>query len=408
MKLGRRRNAVMILALAVAFVVLVFVPAVQYSVAFRIPDLYSPGVSSCPPNANQTLFKECEAKFLYPGVMLQGRASVTYALTGLGYGPFPSDVIVPIDQANISALVHFQGAKIAYYEWPFPLGATLNPQSEVRVSNASIVPSAFGLLNFSAKIVSISSSVIWNLRVGFNYPTYGMNETQGNMTRFSVLSAKCSYALMPSSTCTASMLLPQSATLLTDQVYPLRLEVYTAYPKASNSDSFVFLYETTLRYPGVGLNPHWVQTFISAVNQIRNSTPLAENSTLDRFAAFRYNTLRAQYQISDYNFSNDYKNFFGGRSPVVFEEILYPGGRDPATFPQYLHQHAIGHWSGLMDSTYTKFGYFFGTGPTVVVGPGCSATEIPGPNINITQYVINHGCDYVVADQIWFIIILGA
>ena len=60
-----------------------------------------------------------------------------------------------------------------------------------------------------------------------------------------------------------------------------------------------------------------------------------------------------------------------------------------------------------MDPAFTEYGYFFGTGPSVEVGPGCSATEVPGPNINITQYVISRGCSYVIADEIWFILILG-
>ena len=143
------------------------------------------------------------------------------------------------------------------------------------------------------------------------------------------------------------------------------------------------------------------------MNDKRNATALVENRTLDEFAAFRYDSLRSGYQISDYNFEADYGRFFGNSSYGIFEEVLYPQGQSPSGFPDVLHKLALEHWTGLMNPAYTKFGYFFATGPTIITEPGCPVTEIPGPNINITRYVMAAGCSYVIADQVWLILILG-
>ncbi len=205
----------------------------------------------------------------------------------------------------------------------------------------------------------------------------------------------------------ASILLNQSSRLLANQYYTLTVEVEGRY-SSSSSGGFLSLRSFSVAYPGVGLNTDWVKAFFQTINQQRNGTSLTENRTLDEFAAFRYNTIRAQYQISDYNFTQDYDEFFGAHGPQILEEILYPNNRNPTTYPGYLKTNAPGHYSGLVDPAYTQYGYFFGSGPSVDIGPGCPATEIPGPNINITQYVISHGCTYVIADEIWFIVILGA
>lgn len=361
------------------------VPLVPYSAAFSMYSSPSPAA-----------------------VSLSGYSTVLYRLTGLGTGPFPPEMLVA--QGNSSALVYFQGSHISYWDGPFPTSATLNPRNVVAVTNASITQWAFGLLNFTVTLTNVGSKPIFNLSVAYHYPSYGNNQTVAGLTRSFAPVALCSPSLAPGQACTATVSLPQSGSLLTDEDYPMVAEAWSPGGPPGQpgfAPPFVYVDSVVLRYPGAGLSSQWVRSFIAAVNANRNATALTENRTLDEFAAYRYNSIRAQYQISDYNFSSDYNKFFGSSGPTLFEEILYPAGKDPATFPAYLHQYAIGHWTGLMDSLFTKYGYFFGTGPSVEVGPGCSATEVPGPNINITQYVISHGCSYVIADEIWFIIILG-
>jgi hypothetical protein len=338
-----------------------------------------------------------------------GYSTILYALTGLGHGPY-SEVML-VSQGKQSAVVHFAGPRISYWEGPFPAGTVLDPNNAVRISNVSIRQAAFGLVNFTATVTDLGITPIKNLSVIFHYPSYGRNQTVGGLVRSLPEQSGCSALLLPSRSCVVSISLPQSSKLLTDESYPLIVEALSPGDSSGGTGfaaPFVYLVTLQIKYPGAGLSPQWVQSFIQAVNQKRNGTALTEDRTLDQFAAFRYDSLRAEYQISDFNFTADYQRFFGPTGPSVFEEILYPAGKNPATFPDYLHTNAPGHWAGLMATGYTKYGYFFGTGPSVVIGPDCSAKEIPGPNINITQFVISHGCDYVIADQIWFIMILGA
>ncbi len=384
--MAKLRKAGVGAAVAVVLAVIVgFVPIVSYSAPF------APGSSSTSAPSSVT-----------------GRSSLLYWLVGVGEGPFPS--VAAVDEGNYTAVVHFNRGAISYWEGPFPAGTDLNPSGVVKITNVTMAQWAFGLINFSASVTNLGSKPIYNLSVIFRYPTYGRNETVGGLTRYIGPSVVCSSSLNPSSSCTAVMSLPQSQSLLVGEDYPLSVEAWSPGGQtgaAEYAQPFILSESSHMRYQGAALSPQWVNDFIVAVNEKRNTTALTENKTLDEFAAFRYDSIRAQYQISDYNFAQDYARFFGTSHPAVFEEILYPQDQSASTFTDYLHDNAPGHWLGLMNPSFTHFGYFFGIGPSVVIGPGCTAKEIPGPNINITQYVISHGCDYVIADQVWFILILG-
>ncbi len=378
-----RAAALAAIALA-ALVLLAAVPLVEYSAPFTM---------SADPNATPT--------------SLTGRSTILYVLTGIGEGPYPPLMLVP--QGASAALIHFEGSRLGYWEGPFSANTALNPQGVVKVTNASITQWIFGLLNFTFALKNTGALPIWNLTVLFHYPSYGKNQTYAGITRSTAETIVCSLNLPPSRTCSVTFTLPQSPTLLTDEKYPMEVEAISQGPPSANyAPAFVYVHATKLRYPGAGLSPQWVKAFIQAVNARRTGAPLREDTALDAFAAFRYNSLRAQYQISDFNFTADYNRYFGASAPTLFEEILYPAGRNPATYPDYLQKNAPGHWAGLTNPLYTRYGFFFGTGPSVDIGPRCPATEIPGPNINITSFVISQGCTFVVADEIWFILILGA
>jgi hypothetical protein len=398
-------------AVALALVIFLFLPLVPYAVSFSAPNNYNAKeLQACGNPSNSSSYSSCAAAAAYPPSTVHGSASLSYYTLGLGNGPFPEDMLAT--QGNRTFLLHFVGTTLVYLESFFrdgyAFGTTLNPSGAVKVDNVSISQWAFGMVNFSARLTNTGTKSLLDVLVGFQYPTYGSNGSIGGYRFYQPPFTNCATILSPGAGCTASKLLNESSSLLTDQYYPLTLEVWSQNTTPGPSAPFLFLQTASVRYPGVGLNSHWVQAFIQEMNHLRNGTALTEDKALDAFAAFRYDTIRAQYQISDYNFSVDYNRYFGASAPTVFEEILYPAGRDPVTYPNYLHQTAIGHYSAIVNPFYTKYGYFFGTGPAVEVGPGCSATEVPGPNINITQYAISHGCSYVIADEIWFILILGA
>jgi len=383
----KRKSVIGTAVVAAALIVFLFLPIVSYSVSFANPD--STGGQS-------------------PPTSISGYATPSYYLLGFGAGPYPQMVIS--SQGGSTYLIHFQGSSISYVEsmGGLPSNATLNPQGTVKVDNVSIAEWAFGFLNFSARITNIGSKTLRNVGLSFNYPSFGANGTLGTVRSYTAPGTDCAAALAPGASCFGSTLLNETTVLLTDQFYPMSLEVICNVTAPGPSTPFLYVDTLQLRYPGVTPNTQWVSSFIQEVNAQRNGTALIENRTLDEFAAFRFDSIRAQYQISDYNFTSDYYRFFGHSGPEMEEEILYPSNRNPATYPTYLKQNAPGHYAGLMDPAYSQFGYFFGTGPSVDIGPGCSATEIPGPNINITQFVISHGCNYVIADEIWFILILAA
>ena len=86
------------------------------------------------------------------------------------------------------------------------------------------------------------------------------------------------------------------------------------------------------------------------------------------------------------------------------EEVLFPDGFTPDTYPNNLQTKAPGHWGGLIDKSVTYYGYYLHQGPTLAVESTCSVTEIPGPNINVTQLYLDNGCHPTVDYATWFVI----
>ena len=146
---------------------------------------------------------------------LSGRSTILYRLTGVGGPPFPSVALA--STSNETALVHFAGTKITYWEGPLPAGTVLNPSGYVKVTNVTMTQWIYGLLNFSAVVTNVGGTPISDVRVLFGYPTYGTNETSGGLTRYTAPSAPCSPSLPPGSSCRAVASLPQSQKLLTGQ-----------------------------------------------------------------------------------------------------------------------------------------------------------------------------------------------
>ena len=156
----------------------------------------------------------------------------------------------------------------------------------------------------------------------------------------------------------------------------------------------------------VSFDAQWVASFISVVNGQR-STSLKESSALDQFAALRFKTLAGNYQITHYNFEQDFNSFSSGRSMRVAEEYFFPNTGSVA-YAHLIQGSYSAHWQDLVDPTYTHFGFYVGTGPVVSRYGACSApTEILG-SVNQTAMLIQYNCRFTVISQTYFVIELSS
>ena len=166
------------------------------------------------------------------------------------------------------------------------------------------------------------------------------------------------------------------------------------------------------------VNRTWVSDFIAIVNQYRaneSAPPLTYSSYLASFSEIRFHTMTAgdNYEISHYGFDQDFNSYFSGQSIAVGEVVFYPEGETPSQFVTTLIDSAHLYWKLLMDPEFTQYGYFVGRGDAVIaegVGAGSppSTIEIPGPNINITQFIANEGYTPVVQNSTWLVIDLAS
>ena len=90
--------------------------------------------------------------------------------------------------------------------------------------------------------------------------------------------------------------------------------------------------------------------------------------------------------------------------PQVGEVIFYPSQYTPGSYLSHVQTEAPLHWQVLDSSSFSKYGYFVGSGPVVSVNAGCPVSEIPGPNINVTQYFQGYGCQTSVTTDTWLVI----
>jgi hypothetical protein len=147
---------------------------------------------------------------------------------------------------------------------------------------------------------------------------------------------------------------------------------------------------------------------MSKVNQARAGAPLEENSSLDEFASLRFKDASARYQISDYNLSVDADFVFGPRAAQsIGELLLFPGIFSPNSYPTFLAEYAVGHWDGLMNATYSQFGYYVSQASYYEVSIPCPVYEIPGAGVNISQFFQQHGCSTMIGTATWLVVILS-
>jgi uncharacterized protein YkwD len=171
-----------------------------------------------------------------------------------------------------------------------------------------------------------------------------------------------------------------------------------------------FLYQQrfVLANPYTGqVNAEWAAAFMRSVNSARNGASLQENKALDDFAQIRFKTQVTNFTIANYGFGADYHRFFSAAGPQVGEDALFTGRYLPEQFASVLQKSAPGHWSVLIDPSYTKFGYYVGDGPTVVAKEPCPVTEFPSADLNETSYLTSHGCAYNLVQGPWLVIEVG-
>lgn len=156
------------------------------------------------------------------------------------------------------------------------------------------------------------------------------------------------------------------------------------------------------------IDSNWVSKFMDAVNHERmtlGESPLQLTSTLSDFSKMRFDTSSSgtNYEISHYGFEADAARFFGSIYGVG-EVVFFPEGSSPESYANGLPASAPGHWQLLMDGSLRGYGFYLGKGPTIEVDVGCPTTEIPGPNINVTQFFLSQGCQPYVTTSTWLVI----
>jgi uncharacterized protein YkwD len=159
------------------------------------------------------------------------------------------------------------------------------------------------------------------------------------------------------------------------------------------------------------IDSRWAHEFfanLSAIRQSDGTAILQESQQLDSFASLRFNDLVAHYQITHYGYDQDFANYFGAYGGLAgTEEYFYPSGHSPSDFVNYLKQSAPAHYQGLVDGTYSHFGFFVGDGPVYNVDQGCPVSEIVG-SVNQTRFFGQNGCTFSIGTTTWLVVELSS
>jgi hypothetical protein len=167
------------------------------------------------------------------------------------------------------------------------------------------------------------------------------------------------------------------------------------------------------------INGTWATAFFSNVSTQRGE-PYTYCANLSTFAKTRFNTMAQNYGISHYGYSEDFNKTwpygveYGDEIYYGFgEEVFYPSGYNASNYVQQIITTAPLHWQELENDNLTTYGYYIANGPAYeILGPdggysACPVTEIPGPNINISQYFAQYGCSVETANLTYFVIELA-
>ncbi len=405
MKFRRRTSGVLAISAAIAVVLLFAFPIVPYNLSLQIPFVYE-GPPVC---TGQTVggVPVCYLTHHYPATNVTGRASVSYALFGIGIQPFNGSY--RIVEGNNSAIFYTTDAKITGAEYfPFP-AFDLNPRGEVAIQNVSVARDALGLVNFSATIKNTGTRTLAPVLASFDYPGDYNNRTQGGIVWDDYMTGgRCAMTLAPGSSCSVwNEAFNDNDSLTAGQSLSYRVEVTTSYDGDIYTDPIIYQQSFQGLWPASGLTSDWVNAFIQEVNANRTGPKLVEDQTLDAFAQTRFNTQVANYNVSNYGFQQDFARSFPGSSLQIGETTLWPGTQLPFEYASTLQESAPGHWSVLTNPNFTHFGYYIGYGLSIVVSQPCSITEFPGGQ-NIPALLTSHGCQFHYEQAVWLVIEVGS
>ena len=144
------------------------------------------------------------------------------------------------------------------------------------------------------------------------------------------------------------------------------------------------------------IDASWVHEFMANIS-LMGRVSFTENTQLDQLAQERFNTAVTQPDITHY----------GGNSeipPGVGEVIYYPAGSSPSAYAHNdVQKGAPGHYNLMVSYGFTQYGYYLGQGK-IAESSGCSVTELPGPDINVTQFLQQHGCQVTWVTSTWLVI----
>jgi len=165
------------------------------------------------------------------------------------------------------------------------------------------------------------------------------------------------------------------------------------------------------------INSSWANEFFANVSTQRGA-PYYYCPVLSEFARTRFHTMAANYGISHYGYNQDFNTYWPGgyaSGPYIYtafgEEVFYPSGYTPRAYVSQVISTAPGHWQELSNTSLTYYGFYIARGPAYeILGPGggygeaCPVTEIPGPNINISQFFAQYGCSVELSNLTYFVI----
>ena len=343
-----------------------------------------------------------------PAAVVNGLASPSFRLLGSGVGPYPSSMVV--HQGNRTAVVYFDGGRAARAEYVLSPDPVINPSGVLLLGNVGVRIAGFGLLNFTATIQNLGTSTLSSpVVVYIDSPGLDTNSTYGGITWFQPYPVGVCYiplvqGVPPGRSCTVSHLV----NLGTGGEKSITVEVRGAFQGPFGDTPFIYRQEFTMQIPAVGMGRGWVEEFVQEVNSARGPSPLAENASLDQFAAVRFMSASAHPDVSDSNYTADANAWFGTFAGGTSETLLFPAGYTPADLATFLQKSAPGHWTALSDTAFKEFGYFIGEAPYFQISANCPVAEVLGQGVNITQYFQSRGCAVTsVPGVIWLVIVLA-
>jgi hypothetical protein len=398
MKLHRTSGAIAAVG-ALGLILLFLLPIVPYSLSMQIPFDFK-GPPTCT-NQTQPGIPNCSYTLLYPPINITSRASLSYALFGIGIQPFNGSY--RITGGNDSAIFYVTGTKITSAEDFNFHSFELNPEGVIAIDNTSVARDTFGLVNFTTTLTNVGAETLTLVSAGFTVPGNGDNFTQGGLTWISQgsIGGFCD-TLSPGASCSLSFE-ALNESVGAGQKFDYRLEVRAL----SGSEGVVLQRWIQGVWPAKGVTPGWVSSFMQEVSGNRTGPNLVEDQSLDAFAALRFRTQVDNYSVSNYGFQSDFSATFGTSTRQIGEVTLWPGSDAPFEYVSFLQESAPGHWSALTNPDFTHFGYYIGYGPTIVVSQPCSVTEFPG-NVNMTALLTSRGCQFHIEQAVWLVIEVGS